>query len=110
VHGDHGDDGDELDEGQRGRGAEVEQLGGLPVDLDLEGRPPGPAEHEDDAEGGEAEEEHDGGGGGDGRVAATAGSRGGRPASGLAPSTRADSSSAGSRCAHRPPTVRTTTA
>ncbi len=71
VHDEDRADGDELDEGEDGRRGEVEDLGGLPVDLHFEGGEGGAAEDLDDTEGGEGEQEHHqrggGHGGGEGR-------------------------------------------
>lgn len=57
MHGEHDADRGELDEGQHGSRRQVQQLGGLPVDLHLQGGVRRSAEDLDDTEGGEGEEE-----------------------------------------------------
>jgi hypothetical protein len=66
-HGEEAADRDELYERERRREREVQELGGLTVDLRLERRVPRTAEDEDDAERREGEEEHDRARGRDGR-------------------------------------------
>ena len=57
VHGEDGTDRGELDQGQDGCRRQIEQLGGLPVDLHLQGGERRSAEDLYDTEGGEGEEE-----------------------------------------------------
>ncbi len=67
LHDEHGSHRGQLQQGQHRRHREIQQVGGLPVDLHLDRRPGRAPEDAHDAEGGEREQEGDGGGGGDGR-------------------------------------------
>ncbi len=66
MHGEDRADGRELDQGEDGGRGQVEDLGGLPVDLHFEGGEGGAAEDLHHPEGGEGEQEHHQGGGGHG--------------------------------------------
>ena len=50
AHQEHSTEEDELHDRERGGARQVEQLGGPPIDLDLEGHRRRAAEHEHDAE------------------------------------------------------------